>query len=83
MVFSIFGGSQVDIDVGMQIRLRPGFLPPFFDSQWLVVTKIDQGYPFARFYQAEQYEDDNGSVQTNVIMDEESAVSPDIILGVQ
>lgn len=81
MLITISGGAQKDIQVGTVIRLKPGYLPEFFDNRDLVVTKLEEysgvWYPFVRFFREEQ---DPETKQMVTVLDEESAVSPEIIL---
>ena len=82
MVFKIADGSSVDIVPGSLIKVKPGYVPAYFDDKQLQVTKIAEGYPFALFYKEEVYYDVEGQEQVKVTMDEESAVAPEIILEV-
>ena len=73
-------GSTRDIVAGQTIRIKPGFLPEWYDNQDLLVTKVETvsgaNYPYIRFFHQEL--NDQGVLET--VQDEESAVSGDIIL---
>lgn len=80
MQFTIKSGQQVNIDVGDFIKVDPAFIDDRYDDSWLEVVKIEDGYPFVKFPNWSSYKEKNGN---EVFSDEVSAISPEIIEGVQ
>lgn len=73
MTFTIANGTQVDIQVGSQIKAVPGYLPAQFNGQWLPVMAVDESGPFVAL---EEYTPDpNPEAGINPL----SCVSPQII----
>ena len=83
MIFKIADGSNKDISVGSQITINKDYIPNCFSSSdKFVVSKIDQGYPFVHFYKEEVYTEQNEIEKVRTLVDEESAISPELIIGV-
>lgn len=80
MQFTIKGGQQVNIEVGSFIKADPAFIDARYKDVWLEVVNIDSGYPFVKFLNWSSYQEKNGP---EIFQDEVSAISPDIIEGVQ
>lgn len=83
----IADGSTKDIVVGSIVTIKDDFTPTYFNGQTqFVVTKIEQygsvWYPFVKFYAEQKYLDKEEVERTAMILDEESAVSPELITGV-
>lgn len=81
MLLTISDGAQKEINPGDMIQLKPGHVPNWFDGKGLEVKKIEQHsgvwYPFVRFFHQEQ---NIVSGEWSTVIDEESAVSSEIIL---
>lgn len=82
MLFTISDGSKKEINAGNFVKIKGDFIPPYFLDVQIPVTKIDSGYPFVHFYKEESYQDEFDEIRTKVVCDEESAVSPELILEV-
>lgn len=87
MLLTIADGTQKDIVVGSIITIKDDFTPTYFNgSTQFTVTKLEQygaiTYPFVKFYAEQKYFDKEEIERVAVILDEESAVSPELITGV-
>lgn len=87
MFLTISGGVQKDINVGSVVTLNTNYIPAWFKStDQFTVTKLEEysgkWYPFVRFYKEEISLDSEDVEQVKVVIDEVSAVSPEIITGV-
>lgn len=80
MLFTIKSGQQVNIEVGSFVKLDPIFVDARYKDTWLEVVKIEDGYPFVKFLNWSSYKEKNGS---EIFSDEISAISPEIVEGVQ
>lgn len=80
MLFTIKNGQQVNIEIGSFIKADPAFIDDRYDDQWLEVVNIDGGYPFVKFLNWSSHKIKDGP---EIFSDEISAISPEIIVGVQ
>jgi hypothetical protein len=67
-------------NVGDSIKVARGYLPDWFDDSWLKVLRFDSGYPIVNFYHETP---DHQGGDPSVDINEDSAISPEIIIEVR
>lgn len=87
VILKIAGNQSKDINIGSTIKIKLDYLPNIFNKNDLfTVVSLEEysgvWYPFVRLYKEEIYLDDYDNPQVNVLIDEISAISANIITEV-